>query len=123
MRYALERLQVNYVERPLNLVCPGTGSANRVFAAAWAEPLAATEWIVVLDSDTVFLDEPELPADADVAVRPADTKGSATSGPDDPFEDYWQQLADLQSVALDRLPYVQTTDGWRASVPPTTAGS
>jgi hypothetical protein len=100
---------VQYAEEPLNRVCPEYGSANRVFAAAWAERRAASEWVVVLDSDTIFLDELELPAEADAAVRPVDVKGSATEGPGDPFEDYWTRLAELQDVPLDCLPFIRTT--------------
>jgi hypothetical protein len=105
----LEALGVEYVEAPLNLVCPGYGSANRVFAAAWSEQHTDSDWIVVLDSDTVFLAEPELPSGADVGVRPVDTKGSASSGPGDPYEGYWEQLAELQGLSLDALPFVRTT--------------
>jgi hypothetical protein len=108
-RQRLQALGVDYAEEPLNRVCPEYGSANRVFAAAWAEERARSEWIAVLDSDTVFLEEPELPSGADVAVRPVDTKGSATEGPGDPFEDYWARLAALQGVALESLPFVETT--------------
>jgi hypothetical protein len=108
-RRRLDALGVVYVEEPLNLSCPEYGSANRVFAAAWAETRAPSEWIVVLDSDTVFLEEPDWPAEADVAVRPADMKGSATAGPGDPFEDYWAHLAGLQGIPLDRLPFIHTT--------------
>jgi hypothetical protein len=108
-RRRLEAMQVEYVEAPLNVECPEYGSANRVYTAAWAERRARTEWIVVLDSDTVFLDEPELPADADVAVRPVDVKGSASEGPGDPLDDYWARLAGMQGVTLDRLPFLHTT--------------
>lgn len=108
-RRQLEALHVEYVEEPLNLVCREYASANRVFAAAWAEGRARTEWVVVLDSDTVFLSELELPAESDVAVRPVDTKGSTTEGPGDPFEPYWTRLAELQGISLDRLPFIRTT--------------
>ena len=108
-RRQLDAMAVEYAEKPLNTICPEYGSANRVFAAAWAEARAHSEWIVVLDSDTVFLGEPELPEGADVAVRPVDVKGSATEGPGDPFEGYWLRLAALQGVSLDVLPFVPTT--------------
>jgi hypothetical protein len=108
-RARLSTLGVEYVEEPLNRVCPEYGSANRVFAAAWAERRASSDWMVVLDSDTIFLDEPELPPDADVAVRPVDMKGCASEGPDDPFEEYWTRLAEIRGVALDCLPFVHTT--------------
>jgi hypothetical protein len=110
-RRTLDALDVEYAEEPLNLACPEYGSANRVFAAAWAEARARSEWMVVLDSDTVFLDEPALPEDADVAVRPVDAKGSTTEGPGDPLEDYWMRLADMQHVSIEIMPFVQTTDG------------
>ena len=108
-RRLLDCMGVEYAEEPLNLVCPEYGSANRVFAAAWAEGRARTEWVVVLDSDTVFLKELELPAEADVAVRPVDVKGSATAGPGDPFEDYWTRLAALHDISLGCLPFIRTT--------------
>jgi hypothetical protein len=108
-RRRLDDMRVEYFEEPLNRVCPEYGSANRVFTAAWAERRARSDWIVVLDSDTVFLGELELPAEADVAVRPVDVKGSATEGPGDPFEDYWTRLAEIQGVPLDCLPFIRTT--------------
>jgi hypothetical protein len=105
----LEALGAEYVEAPLNVICPEYGSANRVFTAAWAEARVQSEWIAVLDSDTVFLGEPDLPEDADVAVRPVDVKGSTSEGPGDPFDDYWSRLAELQGIPLDRLPFIHTT--------------
>jgi hypothetical protein len=110
-RRRLAALHVEYVEAPLNERCPEYGSANRVVAAAWVEPRASTEWVIVLDSDTLVLAEPHLPSGADVAVRPVDTKGSASTGPGDQFERYWQPVAGLQGMSLDRLPFVATTDG------------
>jgi hypothetical protein len=109
-RQRLDAMSVEYAEADLNRVCPEYGSANRVFAAAWAEGRARSKWIVVLDSDTVFLDELELPNGYDAGVRPVDSKGSATEGPRDPFDDYWTKLAEIQGVSLDCLPLVRTTD-------------
>jgi len=109
-RDLLRRRDVEYVEEPLNLTCPEYASANRVFAARWAEPRVSTDWIVVLDSDTVFLEPLELPANADVAVRPVDSKGPTTEGPDDPFDNYWASLAQTAQAPLTILPFVQTTD-------------
>lgn len=110
----LRELDVAYVDEPLNTRCPEYGSANRVFSAAWAESNIDSDFIVVLDSDTVFLDEPELPLSGDLAVRPVDTKGSASCGPGDVFEEYWRSLARLHGASLDRLPFVQSTiDGER----------
>jgi hypothetical protein len=109
VRARLDAMDVEYVEQPLNRVCPEYGSANRVFTAAWAEAHGRSEWVVVLDSDTIFLSELELPVDADVAARPVDTKGSATEGPCDPLDEYWKRLAEIRGVPLDCLPFIRTT--------------
>jgi hypothetical protein len=43
-----------------------------------------------------------------------DSKGSATRGPTDAFEDYWTALAALGGTSIDRLPLIRTTiDGER----------
>jgi hypothetical protein len=110
-RRRLDALDVQYVEEPLNLRCAEYGSANRVAAAAWVEARVESTWVVVLDSDTVFFGEPELPAGADAAVRPVDCKGMTSEGPHDPFDAYWHRLAALHGVSVDVLPFVPTTDG------------
>lgn len=110
-RAALDALGAVYVDEPLNARYPEYGPANRVFAAAHAEVHASTEFLVVLDSDSVLLGEPELPIGADVAVRPVDMKGNATRGPGDPFEPYWTGLAAACGMPLERLPFVFTTIG------------
>ena len=108
-RARLADLAVDYVDLPLNTRCLEYGPANRVFAGAWAEAHLDTEWIAVYDSDTLVLDEIELPGDCDAAVRVVDEKGSATRGPGDPFESYWARMAELAGIGLDRLPRVCAT--------------
>jgi hypothetical protein len=110
-RRQLEELRVEYVDAPLNTTCPEYPPANRVFAGAHAERCSDAEFLIVTDSDTVWLDEPELPLDADAAVRPVDAKGSATRGPGDRFEAYWERLAEVAGITLDRLPMLRSTIG------------
>ncbi len=110
-RARLAELRVDYVDEPLNTLCPEYAPTNRVFAGAHAERHVDADFLIVVDSDTVWLGEPALPRDADVGVRPVDEKGSATSGPGDPFEDYWQAVARLCGISLDRLPWVRSTIG------------
>jgi hypothetical protein len=110
-RRALDELRVEYVDAPLNTTCPEYPPANRVFAGAHAERCSGAEFLIVTDSDTVWLDEPELPFDADAAVRPVDAKGSATRGPGDRFEAYWERLAEVAGITLDRLPMLRSTIG------------
>ena len=111
VRRALADLGVEYIDAPLNTTCPEYPPANRVFAGAHAERHADADFLIVCDSDTVWLGEPELPDDADAGVRAVDSKGSATGGPGDRFDDYWAQLAQLAGVPLDRLPYLRSTIG------------
>ncbi len=107
----LAQMDVEYVDLPLNTTCTDYAPANRVFAGAWAERHAATDFLVVIDSDTVWFGAPELPEGADACVRPVDFKGSATRGPGDRFEEYWARLAALAGVSLERLPMLRSTVG------------
>jgi len=68
-RARLVDLAVEYVDEPLNTTCLTYAPANRVFAGAYAERHSRSDFLAVLDSDTVWLDEPELPENADVGVR------------------------------------------------------
>jgi hypothetical protein len=113
-RRMLADLGVEYVDEPINTTCRDYAPANRVFAGAWAEARSDSDFLVVMDSDTVFLREPELPRDADAAARPVDTKGSATAGPGDAFEEYWRTLAAMSGISLDRLPVHSLDDRGRA---------
>ena len=110
-RAELAELDVEYIDAPLNTTCREYPPANRVFAGRHAEAHADTDFIVVADSDTVWLDEPQLPEDADAAVRPVDSKGSATRGPGDRFEEYWAWLAQIAGIPLERLPWIRSTIG------------
>ncbi|HEV8631314.1 MAG TPA: sulfotransferase, partial [Thermoanaerobaculia bacterium] len=114
-RARLEALGASYHEEPLNRVCPEYGSANRVYAAAWAAEVCDAEVLFVLDSDTLVLGEPEpLGTACDLAVRPVDVKGSTTTGAGDPFDGYWRSLCELASASIDALPFVATVfDGLR----------
>jgi hypothetical protein len=107
----LEALRVVYIDEVLNTECVEYGSTNRVVAAAYIEDTTAHELLVVLDSDTLVLREPEafwLPGDIDVAVRPVDYKGMCTSGPDDPYDGYWRKLCDICGVRYDDIPWIQS---------------
>jgi glycosyltransferase involved in cell wall biosynthesis len=110
-RAALEEMKVEYIDEPLNTTCREYAPANRVFAGGYAERNLDTDLVIVMDSDTVWLDEPEFPLDMDAAARPVDSKGSATRGPGDRFEAYWETMARMCGVSLERLPFVRSTIG------------
>ena len=107
---ALRQLGVHYIDSRINTVCPEYGSANRIYAGAWAARNTTASTLIVLDSDTLFLNEPILlGSEWDVAARPVDVKGSTSSGRDDPLDEYWQSLCHVANLEIDALPWIQTT--------------
>jgi len=110
-RSKLDKLSITYIDTVLNTECREYGSANRVAAAAHIEEVYPHQILVVLDSDTLFLREPDqilLSPDVDVAVRPVDVKGMCTGGPADPFDSYWRDLCRCCGVAYDEIPWTES---------------
>jgi hypothetical protein len=110
-RRRLDELGVHYSDAVLNTECPEYGSANRVAAAAHVEEGHRHEFLVVLDSDTLILREPDeflLPPGMDVALRPVDLKGMCTAGPGDPFDGYWRDLCRCCGVDYEQIPWVES---------------
>jgi hypothetical protein len=110
-RRKLDKLGVNYIDAILNTECLEYGPANRVAAAAHIELMYPHEVLVILDSDTLFLREPNeilLRPNVDVAVRPVGLKGMCTSGPSDPFDTYWRDLCRCCGVNYDQIPWTQS---------------
>lgn len=110
-REKLDQLRVNYIDLILNTECPEYGSANRVAAAAYIEEVYPHEILVILDSDTLFLREPDeilLMPDVEVAVRPVDLKGMCTAGPADPFDSYWRDLCRCCGVDYEKIPWIES---------------
>lgn len=110
-RYKLDKLRVTYIDAVLNTECREYGSANRVAAAAYIEQVHPHEILVILDSDTLFLREPDnvlLPPDVDVAVRPVDVKGMCTAGSADPFDSYWRDLCRCCGVDYEAIPWTES---------------
>lgn len=107
-RAHLEALGVTYVAHGLNATGSPYGTINRIVAGAWAEAELPQPYLVLLDTDTIFVDEPEF-VRADVGVRPVDVKGSATGGADDPLDAYWARLCGYAGIELGQLPLLQTS--------------
>jgi len=110
-RNKLQQLGVVHIEEILNTECPEYGSANRVAAAAYVEQQYPHDILVILDSDTLFLREPNeilLRPYVDVAVRPVGVKGMCTNGPADPFDAYWRDLCRCSGVDYDQIPWSES---------------
>jgi hypothetical protein len=105
-----ERHAVDYLERSLRMECPEYRTTNRIHAAAERADRSRAEVIVVIDSDTIFLREPDFRLDdTDVAVRPVDVKGICTAGEADTYDPYWRSLCDLGGIDYERLPFITPT--------------
>lgn len=106
----LADLGATYVRRNLRNSWDWYVYMNKALAAALGDELATTEQVIWLDSDCLFVSEPEplsLQPGEDIACCSVD-KNVGSSGPDDPYEAYWKALADHYGVAVDRLPWVET---------------
>jgi hypothetical protein len=106
-RAHLDALDVTYVVEPLNDTASPYGPINRIVAGAWAETVSPQPYLVLLDTDTVFLGEPRF-VRADAGVRPVDVKGSASSGVDDPLDAYWTRMCTLGGIDPSQLPMIAT---------------
>ncbi len=90
--------------------CPDYGPSYKVLALADAERRPGPDILVQIDSDTLFVAEPDLSLpDHDIAARPVDLKGICTRGPGDPRDGFWRDLCGLCGVDYERIPIVETT--------------
>jgi hypothetical protein len=106
----LDRLDAEYLPLDIDSCCPDYGSSYRVHAAAHVERRSGPPVLVQLDSDTMFLAEPDLAlTESPAAARPVDVKGMCTTGAGDPFDHYWRKLCALAEVDYERMPMARTT--------------
>jgi hypothetical protein len=106
----LEQLEADYRALEIESAFPDYGTSYRVHSLAHQERRSGPPIIIQLDSDTIFVAEPDFSlVQCDAAARPVDVKGMCTSGPADPREDYWRRLCELVGVDLDRVPIIQST--------------
>jgi len=81
---------------------------NKPRAVALADERASTDILCWLDSDMLVLRELEavaMPADIDFVASSSD-KEMGTSGPDDPYDPLWRELAGALGLSLEDLPWI-----------------
>lgn len=108
-RERLEDLDVELVPDELNAEHVANPIANKIYAGADAERRFREETVVVLDSDAVFLGEPErleLGGGFDAAASAVGKVSEGTTGPDHENEGYWQELYELTKVSDP--PWIET---------------
>ena len=89
---------------------------NKAEAIAAVEQIVTTETIAWIDSDIIFMREPdnlELPSGIDFLANATDTGMVGSTGETDPNDGLWQRAAALVGRKLDDLPWLETGDGHR----------
>jgi glycosyltransferase involved in cell wall biosynthesis len=103
-------LGARYIELSLDSPTPEYGPSFRVLALSWRARRLGPSVLVQLDSDTIFLDEPDLDlGDYRAAARPVDMIGMCSTGPNDPREALWETMCRANDVSLNAMPSVRTT--------------
>ncbi|MFC5528998.1 hypothetical protein [Cohnella yongneupensis] len=106
----LNKLNVKYIPLTVESPCPEYGTSFRVLACAEYERVSTADILVALDSDIVFLAEPDLDLGSnDAAARPVGFVGMCTKGEGDPRDVYWRNLCSICEVDYNALPYVVST--------------
>jgi hypothetical protein len=90
-----------------------------VLAAARMEHRASAPVLIQLDSDTIFVREPDFSlAEVDAAARPVDMKGMCTEG-EAILRSTLALLCELLGVGYEGIPWVTSTvDRWRIASSP-----
>lgn len=89
---------------------------NKAEAIAAVESRVTTEAIAWIDSDILFLREPnglELPPGVDFIASAPDAGVIGSGGVTDPNDPFWERSAALIGRVADDLPWLQTGDGHR----------
>jgi hypothetical protein len=87
---------------------------NKAQAVQAAEELVDTDSILWIDSDIIFLQEPnelELPTSVDFIASAPDTGLIGSHGSEDPHDAFWSRCAALIGRSVDDLPWLTTGDG------------
>jgi hypothetical protein len=109
-RLRFQSLGADLIEMSIVSPCPEYGTSYRIFACEEYERSSQADCLILMDSDTVLLSEPDLELqETDVAARPVDVKGMCTSGEGDPKDAYWRYLCRACGVDYDLIPLVTTT--------------
>lgn len=109
-RRAFEKFNVEYIHFRAKNQYTWLPFLNKPNALLAVEKRATTEFIGWLDSDLLFLGEPDqliLNEEEDFVACAAD-KNVGTSGPGDPFEPYWREICNSIGINIDNLPWVTT---------------
>ncbi|HEY6926907.1 MAG TPA: hypothetical protein VI653_25700 [Steroidobacteraceae bacterium] len=84
---------------------------NKPLALVAAEAHTHTEFVGFLDSDLLIVREPELlepRTGEDLTAFPVEIKEMGTTGPGDPYEEFWKASCQVVGIELEALPWITT---------------
>jgi hypothetical protein len=83
---------------------------NKPYAIRAVEKLVTSECIGWLDSDLLFVDEPEQLTiqEGESFLACASDKNIGTTGPQDSCEGYWQEICQCMGIDIEQLPWIKT---------------
>lgn len=110
---AFNDLGVLYIRRPIKTKYSWYKFLNKPLALVMAEEFVNSEAIGFLDSDLLFVDEPDklglLPSE-DFLGFPVECKEMGSTGPGDPYEPFWLELCRILRIDIADLPWVITAE-------------
>lgn len=105
------RLNVTYIRAGENKQYSWFKFLNKPLALAAAEKIIDSDIVGFLDSDVIFVGEPDklslLPSE-DFLAFPVESKEMGSTGPGDPFDPIWHEFCRITGVNINDLPWVQT---------------
>jgi hypothetical protein len=110
-RAVFRRHEVEHVRLPGSSKYSWFNFFNKPLALVAAEARARTEFIGFLDSDLLIVREPELlepQVHEDLTAFPVEIKEMGTTGPGDPYEEFWRASCQVVGVELETLPWITT---------------
>jgi hypothetical protein len=110
-RRAFDALNVTYIRRTSKFRFSWFKFLNKPLSLVLTEESIDCEVIGFLDSDLLFVDEPErlrLSPSEDFLGFPVECKEMATTGPGDPYEPFWEKLCRIAGIDIEDLPWVVT---------------
>jgi hypothetical protein len=111
-RQVFDRWQVEYL--PIQVKkkkrYPWFRFLNKPYALIEVEERSTSEYICWLDSDLLFLGEPDqlILKEGEDFVACASDKNIGTVGPEDAFEPYWKEICQVVGIDVKDLPWVTT---------------
>jgi hypothetical protein len=108
-----DELNITYIRRHNNTKYSWFTFLNKPLALVEAEEAISTEAIGFLDSDLLFVDEPDrlklLPVE-DFLGFPVEDKEMGTTGPGDPYEPLWNEFCSIAGINIADLPWICTAE-------------